>query len=179
MNDNPLIESLKELCLFLEDQGIEYMLIGGLAVSIWGEPRATADIDFLVALGLDDFDILKHKLIESSRFVFMHDKPMVFGKITFLRATMKSNTDISVDFLFADVEFKNRALQRKETVKVKDFSVNISSPEDLILLKLLSGREQDRLDAEKIIKIQKENIDMEYIKEWLQRLGLEFRKEWH
>jgi len=35
------------------------------------------------------------------------------------------------------------------------------------------------LDAEKIIKIQKENIDMKYIKEWLQRLGLEFRKEWH
>ena len=109
----------------------------------------------------------------------MHDKPMVFGKITFLRATLKSNTDISVDFLFADDEFKNRALQRKETVKVKDFSVNISSPEDLILLKLLSGREQDMLDAEKIIKIQKENIDMEYIKEWLQRLGIEFRKEWH
>ncbi len=179
MNDNPLIESLKELCLFLEAQGIEYMLIGGLAVGIWAEPRATVDIDFLVAIGLDDFDTLKHKLIKSSRFVFMHDKPMVFGKINFLRATMKSNTDISVDFLFADDEFKNRALQRKETIKVKDFSVNISSPEDLILLKLLSGREQDRLDAEKIIKIQKENIDMEYMKEWLQRLGLEFRKEWH
>ncbi len=109
----------------------------------------------------------------------MHDKPMVFGKITFLRATMKSNTDISVVFLFADDEFKHRALQRKETVKVKDFSVNISTPEDLIILKLLSGRDQDRLDAEKIIKIQKENIAMEYMKEWLQRLGLEFRKEWH
>jgi predicted nucleotidyltransferase len=179
MNDNPLIKSLKELCLFLEDQRIEYMLIGGLAVGIWGKPRATVDIDFLVAIGLGDFDALKQKLIKSSRFVFMHDKPMVFGKITFLRATLKSNTDISVDFLFADDEFKNRALQRKETVKVKDFSVNISSPEDLILLKLLSGREQDRLDAEKIIKIQKENLDMEYIKKWLQRLDLEFRKEWH
>jgi predicted nucleotidyltransferase len=178
MNDNPLIKSLKELCLFLEAQGIEYMLIGGLAVGIWAEPRATVDIDFLVAIGLDDFDTLKQKLIESSRFVFIHDKPMVFGKITFLRATLKSNTDISVDFLFADDEFKNRALQRKETVKVNDFSLNISSPEDLILLKLLSGREQDRLDAEKIIKIQKENLDKEYMKKWLQRLSLEFKEEW-
>ena len=177
MNDNPLIESLQELCSFLEDQGIDYMIIGGLAVGIWAEPRATVDIDFLVAIGSDDFDTLKHKLIESSRFVFIHDKPMVFGKITFLRATIKSNTDISVDFLFADDEFKNRALQRKESVKVNDFSVNISSPEDLILLKLLSGREQDRLDAEKIIKIQKENLDMEYMKKWLQRLGIDFKKE--
>jgi len=177
MNDNPLLKSLKELCMFLEAQGIEYMLIGGLAVGIWGEPRATVDIDFLVAIGSDDFDTLKHKLIESSRFVFIHDKPMVFGKITFLRATIKSNTDISVDFLFADDEFKNRALQRKESVKVNDFSLNISSPEDLIILKLLSGRVQDRLDAEKIIKIQKENLDMEYMKKWLQRLGIDFKKE--
>ncbi len=179
MRDNPLIKSLKELCSFLEDQGIEYMLIGGLAVGIWGEPRATVDIDFLVATGLDDFDTLKHNLIESSRFVFIHDKPMVFGKITFLRATIKSNTDISVDFLFSDDEFKNGALQRKETVKVDDFLLNISSPEDLILLKLLSGREQDRLDAEKIIKIQKENLDMKYMNKWLQRLGIEIKGEWH
>ncbi|HZX49319.1 MAG TPA: hypothetical protein VFF47_08900 [Nitrospirota bacterium] len=49
MNDNPLLQHLKELCLFLDNAGIEYMLVGGLAVGIWGEPRATVDIDFLVS----------------------------------------------------------------------------------------------------------------------------------
>jgi hypothetical protein len=44
MNDNALIESLGELCLFLENNGIEYTLVGGLAVGIWGAPRATVDI---------------------------------------------------------------------------------------------------------------------------------------
>ena len=177
MNDNPLTQSLKELCLFLDEVRIEYMLIGGLAVGIWGEPRATVDIDVLVAAGLDNFGLLKHKLMESGRFVFIHDKPMVFGKIAFLRATLKSNPDISVDFLFSDDEFKNGALQRKETVKINEFSLNISSPEDLVILKLLSGRAQDRLDAEKIIKIQKENLDKEYMKKWVQKLGMEFKKE--
>jgi len=28
MYDNPLIQYLKELCLFLDDAGIEYMLVG-------------------------------------------------------------------------------------------------------------------------------------------------------
>jgi len=177
MNDNPLRKALKELCLLLEDQGIDYMLVGGLAVGIWGEPRATVDIDFLVAIGFDDFDTLKQKLTESNKFVFIHDKPMVFEKITFLRVTLKSNTDITVDFLFADDEFKNTALQRKELVKVNDFSLYISSPEDLIILKLLSGRLQDRLDAEKILEIQKDNLDQEYIRNWTERLGLEFKKE--
>ena len=179
MNENSLTQSLKELCLFLGDERIEYMLIGGLAVGIWAEPRATVDIDVLVAVGLDDFDVLKHKLMESRGFVFIHDKPMVFGKIAFLRATLKSNPDISVDFLFSDDEFKNGALQRKETVKIDDFSLNISSPEDLIILKLLSVRAQDRLDAEKIIKLQKENLDKEYMKKWVQELGIEFKKEWY
>src|SRR4030043_2095360 len=104
MNNNPLIQSLKEVCSFLDEAVVEYMLIGGLAVGIWGEPRATVDIDFLVAIGSDDFDTLKHKLIESSRFVFIHDKPMVFGKITFLRATIKSNTDISVNVMGSNLK---------------------------------------------------------------------------
>jgi hypothetical protein len=102
---------------------------------------------------------------------------MVFEKITFLRATLKSNTDITVDFLFADDEFKNTALQRKELIQVNDFSLYISSPEDLIILKLLSGREQDRLDAEKILAIRKDNLDQEYIRNWTERLGIEFKKE--
>jgi len=172
MNNNPLIQSLKEVCSFLDEAAVEYILVGGLAVGIWAEPRATVDIDFLVSIHINDVEDLKQRLTESNRFVFIYDKPMVFGKITFLRATIKSNTDISVDFLFADDEFKNRALQRKESVKVNDFSVNISSPEDLIILKLLSGREQDRLDARKILDIQRENLDWVYLQTWSEKLGI-------
>jgi len=177
MRDNPLIQSLKELCSFLEDQGIEYMLIGGLAVGIWGEPRATVDIDFLVSVKTNDFDLLRQKVKGSGRFIFIHDEPMIFGKISFLRATLKTNTDISVDFLFADDDFKNEALKRKETVQIADFSVNISTPEDLIILKLLSRREQDRLDADKILDIQKNYLDWEYLRKWSKRLGIELGKE--
>ncbi|MBI5188176.1 MAG: hypothetical protein HZA07_03760 [Nitrospirae bacterium] len=172
MNDNPLIQSLKELCLFLADIEIEYMLVGGLATGIWGEPRATVDIDFLVSLKTDDFDFLKQRLKESERFIFIHDKPMIFWKISFLRATLKSNMDISVDFLFSDDDFKKESLKRREVVQVADFSVNISTPEDLIILKLLSGREQDRLDAEKILEMQKGYIDMEYMQRWSEKLGI-------
>ena len=176
MKDNPLIQSLKELCLFQDNIRMDYILIGGLAVSIWGEPRATVDIDFLISLKTDDFDFLTEKLKQSDRFIFVHDKPMIFGKISFLRATLKSNPDISVDFLFADDEFKNEALKRKETVRIDDFSINIAAPEDLIILKFLSGRGQDRLDAEKILEIQKEHLDREYMQRWAERLGIEMKQ---
>ena len=176
MNNNPLIQSLKEACSFLDGAAVEYMLVGGLAVGIWAEPRATVDIDFLVSIRINDFEDLKQRLTESNRFVFIHDKPMVFGKVSLLRATLKSNPDVSLDFLLVDDVFKNEALKRKKAIQLTGFSINISTPEDLIILKLVSGREQDRLDARKILDIQKENLDIDYLQTWLEKLGVKFKK---
>ena len=176
MNNNPLLQSLREVCSFLDKAAIEYMLVGGMAVSIWAEPRATVDIDFLVSVRLADFDNLKQHLAESGRFVFIHEKPMIFGRVSFLRATLKSNADISVDFVFSDDFFKGKALKRREVARLTDFSLNITTPEDLIILKLLSGREQDRLDAMKILEIQKGKLDMDYLQTWMEKLDLKFEK---
>ena len=172
MNNNPLIQCLKEVCSFLGEAAVEYMLVGGLAVGIWAEPRATVDIDFLVSVRINSVEDLRRRLTESNRFVFIHDKPMVFGKVSFLRATLKSNPDVSLDFLFADDVFKSEALKRKKAIQLTDFSVNISTPEDLIILKLASGREQDRLDAKKILEIQKENLDLVYLRKCSEDLGI-------
>jgi len=170
MKDNPLIQHLKELCSFLDNAGIEYMLVGGLAVGIWGEPRATVDIDFMVSFNVNDFAILSKKINDSDTFIFIHSKPMTFEKISLLRATLKRNVDVFVDFLFADNEFQREALRRKQTIDIVDFTVNIPTPEDLILLKLISGREQDILDAKKVFRMQKDNLDMKYLQIWAEKL---------
>ena len=173
MDDNPLIQYLRELCLFLDKAGIEYMLVGGLAVGIWGEPRATVDIDFMVSFNMNDFAALRQKINDSNAFIFIQDKPMTFEKISLLRATLKSNLDIFVDFLFADNDFQKEALMRRQTVEVADFTVNIPTPEDLVLLKLISGREQDILDAKKIFGMQRGHLDIEYMQRWSEKLQIQ------
>jgi predicted nucleotidyltransferase len=173
MKDNPLFQYLKELCLFLDNSGIEYMLVGGLAVGIWGEPRATVDIDFLVSFNVNDFAVLSNKINDSDKFIFTHDKPMTFTKISLLRSTLKSNIDIFVDFMFADDVFQKEALERRQMINIADFTVNIPTAEDLILLKLLSGREQDIVDAKKVFRMQKDNLDMEYMRRWAEKLQVQ------
>ena len=42
---NPLIDALRRLKEFLEAHGIPYMVIGGVANSVWGQPRYTHDGD--------------------------------------------------------------------------------------------------------------------------------------
>ena len=172
MSENSPIQSLREVCSFLDSAEIGYVLVGGLAVSIWAEPRATVDIDFLVSLDRKDFSLLVRRLHESGQFVFIHDKPMIFKRISFLRATLKNNTDVSVDFIFSDDDFKAEALKRRVSVSAFDFSVPIPTPEDLILLKRLSGRPQDIVDAQKILATRKAELDMDYIRKWEKKLGL-------
>ena len=43
-------QALVTICHVLEGGGIPYMVIGGLANAVWGEPRATLDIDITVWL---------------------------------------------------------------------------------------------------------------------------------
>lgn len=172
MNDNPLVKSLKELCQFLDAAGLEYVLVGGLAVGIWGAPRATVDVDFLVSFAKTDFLLLAQQLRESNKFVFIHDQPMIFQKVSLLRATLKSNTDISIDFLFADDDFKKEALKRRIVVQIAGVPVNISTPEDLILLKQMSSRPQDLLDAQKILDSRGSELDMGYMRKWAEKLGI-------
>ena len=99
-----------------------------------------------------------------------HGKPMTFEKISLLRATLKSNLDVFVDFLFADDDFQKEALSKRQTINIADFTVNIPTPEDLILLKLISGREQDILDAKKVFRMQIDHLDMIYMQRWAEKL---------
>ena len=41
-----LEQAVVDVSSYLQDQGVAHMLIGGLAVSRWNEPRATLDADF-------------------------------------------------------------------------------------------------------------------------------------
>ena len=43
-----LFDELATVVATLERAGVDYALVGGLAVAVWGAPPATADIDLLI-----------------------------------------------------------------------------------------------------------------------------------
>jgi len=47
---NPLIQALHKIIKFLESEEVDYMIIGGIANSIYGNPKQTFDIDIKVKL---------------------------------------------------------------------------------------------------------------------------------
>lgn len=49
---NPL-RAASEIGHFLEERGIPYLIIGGLALQYWGEPRLTRDVDLTILVDPD------------------------------------------------------------------------------------------------------------------------------
>jgi hypothetical protein len=49
-----LFESIVTLQELLKQKDIDFAVIGGIAVGVWGEPRVTRDVDLKVLLGRND-----------------------------------------------------------------------------------------------------------------------------
>jgi hypothetical protein len=59
-----LPEDFKDFLNFLNTNGVKYLLIGGWAVGIYGYPRATGDMDVLIATDEANLDKLLKALYE-------------------------------------------------------------------------------------------------------------------
>ena len=75
--------------------------------------------------------------------------------------------------MLANSEYLRTALARARTVPFSALLVPILTLEDLVILKTVAGRLQDRADLEKIHARQADlHIDWAYINHWKKMLGL-------
>jgi len=51
-------EILTQVCNFLNENRIEYVIVGGMAVLFYGNPRTTLDIDYVIQLSDKDIPAL-------------------------------------------------------------------------------------------------------------------------
>ena len=75
-------KALARIGASLEKEGIPYMIIGGQAVLLHGEPRLTRDIDITLGVNIDRLDTL----LAVSRQLSLKPHPKDIG--TFVRQTM-------------------------------------------------------------------------------------------
>lgn len=162
-----LVSLLKLVVNKLENLKIPYILTGGLAVSFWGLPRTTHDIDIIIELQKKDKDkivnIFKRDFYISEGAVDQAIKKKFTFNIIHFKAGLKIDFWIPKKDSFKILEFKRR--QKK---KIFGKEIYIISAEDLILEKLLWFKESQSnhhlQDIEGILKISK--IDQNYLKNW-------------
>jgi len=149
----------------LKRHKLPYMVIGGQAVLLYGEPRLTRDIDITLGVGIAQLENLLSVVRELSL------KPLPEDIKAFVRQTMvlpalDETTGIRVDFIFSFTPYETEAIKRAKKVTILDQEVNFASPEDLIIHKIFAGRPRDIEDVRSII-VKNPEIDIQYIQDWL------------
>jgi hypothetical protein len=158
-------EILSRIGASLTKHSLPYMIIGGQAVLLYGEPRLTRDIDITLGVNADHLNDLLAVVQDLSL------KPLPENVESFVRQTMvlpafDETTGIRVDFIFSFTSYELKALKRARKVKILEQEVCFASPEDVIIHKVFAGRPRDIEDARTII-LKNPQIDIQYIKDWL------------
>ena len=158
-------EILSRISVSLTRHNLPYMIIGGQAVLLYGEPRLTRDIDITLGVNADYIDELLVVIRELSL------KPIPEDIESFVRQTMvlpafDETTGIRVDFIFSFTPYEIEAIKRARRIKILEQEVCFASPEDVIIHKIFAGRPRDIEDVRTII-LKNPGIDIQYIKSWL------------
>ena len=151
----------------LTERDLPYMIIGGQAVLLYGEPRLTRDIDVTLGAGPDRLEDLLGAVTELG-FVVLPDDPDEFVERTMVLPVLDEDSGIRVDFIFSFTQYEKEAISRAKHVSIGNRQVAFASVEDLIIHKIFAGRPRDLEDVRSVI-LKNSSIDMGYIQTWLRR----------
>ena len=171
---------LAEIARILEEQGIAYVVVGSFASSMRGAYRATADIDIVADIQPEQVA----PLVSALQATFYVDEQAV------RRAAMRhgSFNAIHLDAIFkVDVfippadGFGRQQLARRQWEQIAPDMLSglyVTTAEDSILSKLLWYRaggavsQAQWADVLGIIGAQGAELDVEYLREWADRIGV-------
>lgn len=153
---------------FKENQ-IPYIILGGQAVLLYGEPRLTKDIDITIGLNIDAADMIV-RILEKIGIIPIPKDFHQFVKKTMVLPLINKESEIRIDIIFSFSDFEKLAIKRANIIRIENTDVNYVSLEDLIIFKVLSGRERDLEDV-RLILIKNAEVDLKYIKEKLKDLS--------
>jgi hypothetical protein len=152
-----LYEEFKLLVAKLSEQNIDYALCGGLAMAIYGVPRATVDIDLLILT-----ESLEKVITLAKQLGYTFEaKPMTFARGDIeIRRISKVDPD-SGDVLILDLLLVTPAItsawDSKIEVEWESGKLRVVSREGLIMLKTLRSSGQDLDDIKRLKEVVDES----------------------
>ncbi len=151
MAQRQLPEDFKDFIKFLNEHKVRYLLVGGWAVGIYGNPRATKDIDFLIAIDDENIEKLQKAL-------YKFGAPTVENKVFQVKGNVfrMGRSPVQIDIIneASGIRFEE-CYKRRKIIKVGNLRISTISKEDLIKNKKASGRYRDLADAESLKEGQK------------------------
>lgn len=160
------IAAVQRLIEQLDNQGV---IIGGVAASLLGQPRLTADADAMVLLSVEELP----RLVELARTEGL--QPRIPDVVAFARRSRvvllrHEESGIDVDISLGLLPFEVEAVERSEEHQAGAQRIRLPTPEGLIILKAVVHRPKDMGDIEAVIAAQ-EHLDTKRIAFWVRQFA--------
>lgn len=154
---------MKDVVAFLESNQVPYVIVGGIAVILWGRLRTTTDVDLIINHHKLDKDQFYQYINEIGYQLDYDDLVLGFRE--------RSNISIwsgryRIDLKGIYNRFAQLSLDQAIKIRVTaEFEVQVDRPELLIVSKLIYASEQDFEDTAAIYKkLKTENkLNEEYL----------------
>jgi hypothetical protein len=160
------LTAVQRLIEQLDNQGV---VIGGVAASLLGRPRLTADADALILLSVKDVP----RLLELAGVEGL--QPRIADVVEFARRSRvvllrHKESGIDVDISLGLLPFEVETVERSVEHQAGALRIRLPTPEDLIILKAVAHRPKDMLDIDAVIAVQ-EHLDTGRIALWVQQFA--------
>lgn len=156
---------LKKISRALEKSSVPYMVIGGQAVLLYGEPRLTKDIDITLGVGTESFDAIE-KIVAALGLKILSPDGKAFVQRTMVLPAADEKSGIRIDLIFSCSPYERQAIARSSKVDFDGVAVHFASLEDVIIHKIFAGRPRDLEDVRSIV-VKHPIFDRDYVLRWL------------
>ena len=174
----PLLSPLAAVQRLLEYFDNQGLIIGGVAASMLGTPRLTADVDVVILLSVSRLPELFRVASELGLIprITCAEQFARRNRVVLLR---HADSGIGVDVSLGLLPFEHEAVARGIVHRVGNLDLRLPTPEDLVIFKTVAHRPKDLLDIEGILKSQPE-LDRAHIEHWVREFAeaLEMPELW-
>src|SRR5262245_17159089 len=176
--DTELLAAVARVVAIFQTLGVEYLIGGSIASSVFGEPRQTIDADLIARL----FGRHAQTLVQKLSGEFYADLPSIIsatqtqGSFNLIHLDTATKVDVFVRWRdpFAQSQFERR--MEKTVGQSSKLKLFFASPEDTVLAKLEWFRkggcvsEKQWRDILGVLKVQADSLDRAYLIRWAEAL---------
>jgi len=177
---NELSKAIEDIIGLFDSLGLRYAIMGGIAVRVYGIPRATYDVDFTAAVSRNTLPDLFQRVQSLGYSVpdpYLQGWLDQVGGMPLVKFRLfLAGRQIDVDVFLAESPYQSSLLDRRRRSKLNGIEAWLVSPEDLVLLKLLANRPRDIADVGDVLFMQGQ-LDIKYMREWASQVGVSERLE--
>jgi hypothetical protein len=165
-------QAVAHVISYLEEFGIEYMLVGALSCNVYGVPRASADADLVIDLGERNIFDCVSKLGPDFKLDPQLSFEMLTGSYRNVIHFLPTGFDIELFRLSDDPHHRVRFGRRvKIDLPALSKVAFIQTAEDLIIQKLRWARRKDLDDIVNVLTVSASSLDWKYINDWTEQHG--------